>query len=53
MNYIKDSASGRSRVRIGPERTGTAFRLSFYRPERRSDSFSGNSEWNSDSFCCV
>ena len=29
----------RYRVRIGPERTGTAFRFFFFKPERRSGSF--------------
>ena len=42
-----------SRVRIGPERTGTAFRFFFLKPERRSGSFFENSERKSDSCCCV
>jgi hypothetical protein len=38
---IWGAASSQPRVRNGPERTGTAFRFFFWRPERRSGSFFG------------
>ena len=55
--FARDPAWGAHsapRVRIGPERTGTAFRFFLKKPERRSGSFFfENSERKSDSCCCV